>query len=70
MMVRAEVVLVCAQTGIDAGLVSGDVLTYICVIIILSSFVAPLLLKLLCRHDAKKDGEKQIKEEKNIEQQV
>ncbi len=51
MMVRAEVVLVCAQKGIDCGLVSNDVLTYICLIIIVSSFLAPLFIKLLCKRD-------------------
>ena len=51
MMVRAEVVLVCAQKGIDSGLVSNDVLSYICVIIIVSSFLAPLFLKMLCKKD-------------------
>lgn len=63
MMVRAEVVLVCAQTGIDGGLVSRDVLTYVCLIIIISSFLAPLLMKILCRHDEKT-------EKKNIAEQV
>ncbi len=63
MMVRAEVVLVCAQTGIDGGLVSGDVLTYVCLIIILSSFLAPLFLKLLCRRDERKLNQKDIKEQ-------
>lgn len=47
MMVRAEVVLVCAKTGLDSGLVSQSVMTYICVIIILTSFLVPVLLKLL-----------------------
>ncbi len=51
MMVRAEVVLVCAQKGIDSGLVAADVLTYVCLIIILSSFLAPLFLKALCKKD-------------------
>lgn len=47
MMVRAEVVLVCAKTGLDSGLVSQSVMTYICVIIILTSFLVPILLKVL-----------------------
>ncbi len=51
MMVRAEVVLVCAQKGIDSGLVAADVLTYVCLIIILSSFLSPLFLKMLCKKD-------------------
>ena len=47
MMVRAEVVLVCAKTGLDSGLVSQSVMTYICVIIIFTSFLVPVLLKVL-----------------------
>lgn len=47
MMVRAEVVLVCAKTGLDCGLVSQSVMTYICVIIIFTSFLVPVLLKVL-----------------------
>jgi Kef-type K+ transport system membrane component KefB len=64
MMVRAEVVLVCAQKGIDSGLVSGDVLTYVCLIIIISSFLSPLFLKMLCKRDdalAKTDVSAQVK---------
>lgn len=51
MMVRAEVILVCAQKGIDSGLVSRDVLTYVCLIIIISSLFAPLFLKMLSKRD-------------------
>lgn len=60
MMVRAEVVLVCAQKGIDSGLVSSDVLTYICLIIIISSLLAPLFLKICSKRDdllAEKKGQ-------------
>lgn len=63
MMVRAEVVLVCAQKGIDSGLVSKDVLTYVCLIIIISSLLAPLFLKMLYKHDermAQVNVEKQV----------
>lgn len=51
MMVRAEVILVCAQTGINIGLVSGNISTYICLIIIISSLLAPMVLKLLYKRD-------------------
>lgn len=47
MMVRAEVMLVCAQTGINNGLVSSNVSSYVCLIIIVSSLVAPAFIKLL-----------------------
>lgn len=63
MMVRAEVVLVCAQKGIDCGLVSNDILSYICLVIIISSFLAPLFLKMLCKRDDKKPSETNITEQ-------
>ena len=46
MMVRAEVVLICTQKGIDAGLVSPTVYPFVFLIIILTSILAPILLKL------------------------
>jgi len=51
MMVRAEVILVCAQTGMNIGLVSGNISTYICLIIIISSLLAPTMLKILYKKD-------------------
>lgn len=53
MMVRAEVILVCAQTGINLGIVSGNVSTYVCLIIIISSLTVPMLLKMLYARDEK-----------------
>lgn len=54
MMVRAEVILVCAQTGINLGIVSGNISTYVCLIIIISSLTVPMLLKALYARDEKK----------------
>lgn len=51
MMVRAEVVLVCTQKGIDSGLVSNDILTYVCLIIIISSLLSPFFIKLISKKD-------------------
>lgn len=45
MMCRAEVCLICAQKGINAGLVDPNIQTFIIVLIILTSFITPLLLK-------------------------
>ncbi|MBP3433803.1 MAG: cation:proton antiporter [Clostridia bacterium] len=45
MMVRAEVVLICTQKGIDAGLVDPTVYPFVFVIILLTSILAPILLK-------------------------
>lgn len=46
MMVRAEVVLICTQKGIDAGLVDPTVFPFVFVIIMLTSILAPIFLKL------------------------
>lgn len=45
MMVRAEVVLICAQKGIDSGLVDQAVMPFVFAIILLSSVITPILLK-------------------------
>ncbi len=54
MMVRAEVLLVCAQTGINSGLVDNSVSSYICLIIIISSLLSPTFIKLLYKKDSNK----------------
>lgn len=45
MMVRAEVVLICTDKGITTGLVSPAVYPFVFMIIIITSVLAPLLLK-------------------------
>ncbi|MDD6995580.1 MAG: cation:proton antiporter [Candidatus Borkfalkiaceae bacterium] len=45
MMVRAEVVLICTDKGISSGLVSPAVYPFVFMIIIVTSVLAPLLLK-------------------------
>lgn len=45
MMARAEVALICATKGIDAGIIDGGISTYIVIMIIISSFATPLILK-------------------------
>ncbi len=54
MMVRAEVCLVCAQKGVENGLIDASIMPFILVLIILTSFAAPVLLKLLYKKDALK----------------
>ncbi|MBO4534685.1 MAG: cation:proton antiporter [Clostridia bacterium] len=51
MMVRAEVVLICTQKGIQAGLVDSAIMPFVLAIILVSSFVTPLLLKLTYRKE-------------------
>jgi Kef-type K+ transport system membrane component KefB len=51
MMCRAEVCLICAQKGIDAGLINPNIQIFIIILIILTSFAVPLLLKLSYKND-------------------
>ena len=51
MMCRAEVCLICAQKGIDAGLISAAIQPFILVLILITSFATPLLLKLSYRNE-------------------
>ncbi len=46
MVVRAEVALICAQRGVDSGIIDASILPFILVLIILTSFLAPVFLKL------------------------
>ena len=46
MMVRAEVCLICAQKGVDAGLIGSNIMPFILMLILLTSFITPMLLKL------------------------
>lgn len=46
MMVRAEVILICTDKGISAGLIDPAVYPFVFIIILLTSVFAPLLLKL------------------------
>lgn len=52
MMVRAEVCLVCANKGIDAGLVDPNIMFFIIVLILITSFLTPLLLKFYYKNEA------------------
>lgn len=52
MMARAEVCLICAQKGIDAGLVDPNMSTFIVIMIVISSFVTPLVLKATYKNEA------------------
>ncbi|MBQ3506462.1 MAG: cation:proton antiporter [Clostridia bacterium] len=53
MMVRAEVVLICTQKGIDAGLVDPTVYPFIFVIILITSILSPILLKSSYKNERK-----------------
>ena len=51
MMCRAEVCLICAQKGIDNNIISASIQPFILVLILVTSFVTPLLLKVSYKHD-------------------
>ena len=52
MIVRAEVCLVSAQKGIDAGLINPNIQIFLIILIISTSFVVPLILKAAYKKDA------------------
>lgn len=51
MMARAEVLIVTAQTGVDAGLINDKIVPFTLLLILVSSFITPILLKLLYKDE-------------------
>ena len=47
MMVRAEVALVCMQKGVDAGIIKSEISTFVVMLILITSLIAPIILKAL-----------------------
>ncbi len=47
MMARAEVALVCAQKGVENGMIQSSIMPFIVVLIIVSSFATPIILRKL-----------------------
>lgn len=60
MIARGEVALVVAQKGINAGLMNGEHLTVVVMLVLVSSILAPLLLKAL--YNDKSESDKMLKE--------
>ena len=56
MMARAEVLIVTAQVGADNGLVDNSIIPFTLGLIIVTSFLAPILLRLHYRHDKGDNG--------------
>lgn len=54
MMARAEVALVTAQKGVEYGIIDSSIMPFIVVMIIVTSFVTPLLLQRSYRNDIKR----------------
>ena len=57
MMCRAEVCLICAQKGIDAGIISASIQPFILILILLTSFVTPVILKATYKNEMKDENE-------------
>lgn len=53
MMARAEVALVCTQKGIESGIIDGAIMPFVVLLILITSFITPLLLQRSYRHDEK-----------------
>ncbi len=47
MMVRAEVLLICAEKGIQSGMVDANIMPFILAIILISSLITPVILKVM-----------------------
>lgn len=45
MMARAEVALVCAQKGVDTGMISSSIMPFIVILIIITSLATPIALR-------------------------
>lgn len=56
MMVRAEVVLVCAQKGIDYAIVDDNIMPFIVLLILITSLLTPMLLKFSYSRENRKNG--------------
>lgn len=46
MMARAEVALVCTQKGVDSGIIGSQIMPFILILIIITSFITPITLKM------------------------
>lgn len=51
MMARAEVALICAQKGVEGGIVDSSIMPFVVLLIMITSFVTPLLLRMTYKND-------------------
>lgn len=66
MMARAEVVIVCTQKGIDSGLVKAELMPFILLLILVTSFLTPVFLKSLnAKKETKQEEPVMITEEES-----
>jgi Kef-type K+ transport system membrane component KefB len=55
MMARAEVALVTAQKGLENGIIDNTIMPFIVIMIIVTSFVTPVLLQRAYKDEPKED---------------
>ena len=66
MIARGEVALIVTQKGVDAGIIDGKYMTVVVMLVLVSSILAPILLKLLFKNDRDETPDGGVKvEEKN-----
>ena len=56
-MARAEVLIVCADKGIAGGLIDNQIMVYTLVLILVSSFLTPIILKALYKGEPAEQAE-------------
>ncbi len=67
MMARAEVLIVCAEKGISAGLVSSSIMPFCLLLILISSFATPIFLKLAYHSEEKAEEKFRLKQEAEVD---
>ena len=55
MMARAEVALVCAQKGVEFGMINSSIMPFIVILIVVSSFTTPIVLRKLYRKELEEE---------------
>ena len=56
MMARAEVALVCAQKGVESGIIDSTIMPFILILIIITSFITPITLRLTYKKEPLPDA--------------
>ena len=67
MIARGEVALIVTQKGIDAGIIDGKYITVVVMLVLVSSILAPILLKLLFKNDNDEPQDNNQNEVKQLE---
>ena len=70
MIARGEVALIVTQKGIDAGIIDGKYITVVVMLVLVSSILAPILLKLLFKNDNDEPKSEEQNEVKQIENET